>query len=98
MSAARPEVTPLSALLWAIGVLYAAAVGYALYLGWDAWTNRTVNQLILTRDGFGPLTADLRWLRGFEQDLRLPLQVIVFVLATSLADWLWRMTLGRLQS
>ncbi|MEL6979547.1 MAG: hypothetical protein AAGM38_12825 [Pseudomonadota bacterium] len=45
---------------------------------------------------FSWLEARPWWHGLWTNDFRLPLQVIASVLALSLADWVWRMTLGRL--
>lgn len=81
-------------VLWAVGILYAAAVAWGLYAGWANWRAGVVG--LFGRDGLAPLPADWRFLFGYEEDLRLPLQLIAGFLALSLADWAWRATFGRL--
>lgn len=110
-----PGPTPVSVVLWAVGMIYAFVIGYLLFalLGlfqffgvadpvgvvtarnpwnWISWN------LLFTPENAEMLGFNRQWWhRLATNDLRLPLQLIVAFLALTLADWLWRMTLGRLQ-
>lgn len=98
--------------LWALGVIYALAVAYGLFvlLGlfqffgvtdpirlvmespWprNAWNWVSWNVV------FAGLDGRQWWHNLVTNDFRIPLQLIVAFLLLSFADWVWRMTLGRL--
>lgn len=102
----------LRVILWALGVIYALAVAYGLFvlLGLFAFFGVSDPILLLMESPwprnswnwvswnvlFSCLEARPWWHGLWTNDFRIPLQLIVGVLALSLADWFWRMTLGRL--
>ena len=63
------------------GVAFSAALAFALYYGWSS------------------VDALIRMLpnppRGVVFDLKIPIAVILGVLALSLANWIWSKTVGR---
>lgn len=94
MSAKNGGWTAKDAVLLALGIAYAALLVAALYYGWQNWRPGLVG--LVGRNGLAPLPADWRFLFTWEEDLRIPLQLIAAILVLTFADWLWRMTLGRL--
>lgn len=93
----KPELVKQAARSGALrlaGLLYAALLVWALYLGWEGWRDGAIG--LFGRDGLLPLPASWRFLFAYEEDLRLPLQLIAAFLLLTFADWLWRATLGRL--
>lgn len=77
-------MTLRDALIRALGLAAIAALGYGLFLAWGAW-----------RDIVSVLPQP--W-RGFANQTRFVIEILAAFLALSVADWLWRQTIGRLGS
>ncbi|MCI4666058.1 MAG: hypothetical protein MRY74_15185 [Neomegalonema sp.] len=89
------------AVIGVVGVAYATALTYGLYVAWSFF------ELIVRRGGsvpwkrlFGDVKISAEWrkfrLPAWILDLHIPIAVILGVLAVTAAAWIWRRTLGRI--
>lgn len=75
-------MTPLAILSRVLGLAYVGGLLYGLYVLYDM--SGQLLRLIPNPE------------RGIVADFRIPIAIIVAILAASLANWLWTKTLGRL--